>query len=43
MSDLVDDRVGPGLDAEVDAFMSRRMRWIVGAWRGAWVELHEHR
>ncbi|MGA2805747.1 MAG: hypothetical protein ABSF89_15400 [Acidimicrobiales bacterium] len=42
MPDLVDHRVGPCLDAKVDAGMFRRVRWIIGAWRDAWVELHEH-
>jgi hypothetical protein len=41
--DLVDDRIGPGLDAEVDAFIFRRAFPFAGAWFGAWVGLHEHR
>jgi len=42
VSDLVDHRVGPGLDAKVRPPFGRRTPWLIGAWRGTWVELHEH-
>ncbi|MGD0983956.1 MAG: hypothetical protein ABSA65_09085 [Acidimicrobiales bacterium] len=42
MPGLVDHRVGPGLDAETDPFMSRRAFPFVGAWFVARVGLHEH-
>ena len=42
VSELVDHRVGPGLDADADPFFFARTPRPIGAWHGGCVELHEH-